>query len=400
MLRGVLDGPSPDEAAARQHARAHPRARRPDARPSTSSRTTPQTAARLAERRVVGAAPRPRRCRAGSLARWRTGAGPRAGCGRWCRRCCAPRRSSGCCSPGRCCRSSATASCSWRCPSRCSRPAAASRRSGSSSPRSSCPSSCSRSPAASISDRGDRRRVLIASDVARLVVQAVGGILLVTGAATPLMLGVLAAFYGTADAFFQPAFTGLLPQTVSHPGQLQPANALRGLSFSISSIAGPALAGVLIAGLGAGAAMLFDAGSFAVSVACLLRLAPARGGRGDRGGAARVPRRDQGRLARGAQPLVGARRPRRHVRLRGHRAARRLRARPGHDRRPPRRSRRLGRRRGLLRPGLRARRPAAAAHPPSPRAADGGDRAHPGLEPGGGLRRRGWGWRRRARCSS
>jgi hypothetical protein len=125
-----------------------------------------------------------------------------------------------------------------------------------------------------ISDRGDRRRVLVASDVARLVVQAVGGVLLVTGAATPLMLGVLAAFYGTADAFFQPAFTGLLPQTVSHPGQLQPANALRGLSFSISSIAGPALAGVLVAGLGAGAAMLFDAGSFAVSVACLLRLAP------------------------------------------------------------------------------------------------------------------------------
>ena len=125
-----------------------------------------------------------------------------------------------------------------------------------------------------ISDRGDRRRVLIASDLARLVVQAVGGVLLVTDAANPLMLGVLAAFYGTADAFFQPAFTGLLPQTVSHPGQLQPANALRGLSFSISSIAGPALAGVLVAGLGAGAAMLFDAGSFGVSVACLLALAP------------------------------------------------------------------------------------------------------------------------------
>jgi Transmembrane secretion effector len=125
-----------------------------------------------------------------------------------------------------------------------------------------------------ISDRGDRRRVLVASDLARLVVQAVGGVLLVTDAASPLMLGVLAALYGTADAFFQPAFTGLLPQTVSYPGQLQPANALRGLSFSISSIAGPALAGVLIAGVGAGAAMLFDAASFAVSVACLLRLAP------------------------------------------------------------------------------------------------------------------------------
>src|SRR6478609_4942597 len=109
-----------------------------------------------------------------------------------------------------------------------------------------------------VSDRGDRRRVLITSDVARLVVQLAGGLLLVTGAATPLALGLLAALYGTADAFFQPAFTGLLPQTVSHPGQLQPANALRGLSFSVASIAGPAIAGVLVATSGAGAAMLFD----------------------------------------------------------------------------------------------------------------------------------------------
>jgi hypothetical protein len=125
-----------------------------------------------------------------------------------------------------------------------------------------------------LSDRGDRKRVLVLSDAGRLVAQAVGGALLVAGAATPLALGVLAAFYGTAEAFFQPAFTGLLPQTVSHPGQLQPANAVRGLSFSVASITGPALAGVLVGGIGAGAAMLFDAGSFAVSVACLVRLRP------------------------------------------------------------------------------------------------------------------------------
>ncbi len=125
-----------------------------------------------------------------------------------------------------------------------------------------------------LSDRTDRRRVLIASDVARLAIQAIGGTLLLAGAASPLLLGALAALYGTADAFFQPAFTGLLPQTVSHPGQLQPANALRGLSFSVSSVAGPALAGLLIGTVGAGAALLFDAGSFALSVACLLRLRP------------------------------------------------------------------------------------------------------------------------------
>jgi MFS family permease len=125
-----------------------------------------------------------------------------------------------------------------------------------------------------LSDRSDRRRVLIGSDLARLVVQAVAGALLVADVADPLTLGVLAALYGTADAFFQPAFTGLLPQTVSHPGQVQPANALRGMSFSVSSIAGPSLAGLLVATVGAGGAFLFDAASFAVSVACLLRLRP------------------------------------------------------------------------------------------------------------------------------
>jgi MFS family permease len=125
-----------------------------------------------------------------------------------------------------------------------------------------------------IADRGDRRRVLVASDLTRLIVQAVGGVLLVADAASPFSLAILAALYGSADAFFQPAFTGLLPQTVSHPGQLQPANALRGLSFSVANIGGPALAGVLVAAIGAGAAFLFDAGSFAVSVACLLRLRP------------------------------------------------------------------------------------------------------------------------------
>src|SRR3954464_11082291 len=91
------------------------------------------------------------------------------------------------------------------------------------------------------SDRADRRRVLIASDVLRLVVQAVGGFLLLSGEATPLALGILAMLYGSADAFFQPAFTGLLPQTLSHAGQIQPANALRGLSYSIAAVLAPAV---------------------------------------------------------------------------------------------------------------------------------------------------------------
>ena len=129
-------------------------------------------------------------------------------------------------------------------------------------------------PAGVWADRLDRKRILVASDLVRLCTQLAAGLLLVTGNASVLQLVVLAGAYGAADAFFAPAFTGLLPATVSAL-HLQPANALRGLTFSIGSIAGPVLAGGLVAfGGGPGVALLFDAATFVVSVVLLLPLRP------------------------------------------------------------------------------------------------------------------------------
>jgi len=129
-------------------------------------------------------------------------------------------------------------------------------------------------PAGVWADRLDRKKILIASDLVRLLCQLVAATLLLGGGASvPALLG-LAAVYGAADAFFAPAFSGLLPSTVS-PVNLQPANALRGLSFSFGSVAGPIVAGLLIAfGGGPGGALLFDALTFAVSIALLIPLRP------------------------------------------------------------------------------------------------------------------------------
>ena len=127
-------------------------------------------------------------------------------------------------------------------------------------------------PAGVWADRWDRKRILVTSDVVRLVCQVVAAALLLSGRADVVHLTVLAAVYGAADAFFAPAFSGLLPTTVT-PANIQPANALRGLTFSVGSIVGPVLAGVLIAVAGGpGGALLFDAATFAVSVALLLPL--------------------------------------------------------------------------------------------------------------------------------
>lgn len=89
------------------------------------------------------------------------------------------------------------------------------------------------------------------------------------------MLAALAALTGIGTGFFNPASTGLLPQLVT-PAQLQPANALRSSAVSGGEIAGPAIAGILVAVAGAGTAIAVDAATFAISAASLgaMRLSP------------------------------------------------------------------------------------------------------------------------------
>jgi MFS family permease len=95
----------------------------------------------------------------------------------------------------------------------------------------------------------------------------------IAGAAEIWMLAALAAVTGAATGFFNPASTGLLPEVVSD-AELQPANALRSAAISGSEIAGPALAGILVAAAGAGWAIAADAATFAISAVCLALLRP------------------------------------------------------------------------------------------------------------------------------
>lgn len=129
-------------------------------------------------------------------------------------------------------------------------------------------------PAGVWADRWKRKGILIASDAIRMLCQLVAAGLLFGGHATVVNLAVVAAVYGAADAFFAPAFSGLLPTTVA-PANLQAANALRGLNFSFAGVAGPVLAGVLIAVVGPGGALAFDAVTFAVSLLLLIPLSDA-----------------------------------------------------------------------------------------------------------------------------
>jgi MFS family permease len=122
-----------------------------------------------------------------------------------------------------------------------------------------------------VADRVSRRAVMIAADLARLVTQGLLAALVISGAGEVWSIAVLTGLTGIATGFFNPASTGLLPAIVP-PDRLQQANGVRGTLLSAGEIGGPALAGVLVAAVGAGWALAVDAATFGVSALLLVGL--------------------------------------------------------------------------------------------------------------------------------
>ena len=120
-------------------------------------------------------------------------------------------------------------------------------------------------------DRVSPQRMMIASHIGRFVTQGAQGYLLVSGHATIGTLVALQVARGTGSAFYRPAATGVVPRLVPLD-ELQSANALLWLANNASSFVGPALAGVLVATVGPGWAILGDSASFLVAAVLLATL--------------------------------------------------------------------------------------------------------------------------------
>ena len=118
---------------------------------------------------------------------------------------------------------------------------------------------------------------MIGSDLVRASAQVVLAVAAFT-ATGQLWVFMAASFAsGAASAFFQPAATGLIPQTVS-AGRLQQANATLNLSQSTAFMVGPIVSGVVVAFAGSGWVFAFDAVTFLVSAAFLAALRVPGGG--------------------------------------------------------------------------------------------------------------------------
>jgi len=105
-----------------------------------------------------------------------------------------------------------------------------------------------------ISDRVERRRVLIGADLVRAAVLLTIGALSLAGTLEVWHLVGLVALFGAGEAFFGPAFGALVPDVVATEHLVQ-ANSLDQLVRQSSArLVGPALGGLIVALAGTGGA--------------------------------------------------------------------------------------------------------------------------------------------------
>ena len=129
-------------------------------------------------------------------------------------------------------------------------------------------------PAGVLSDRVDRRSLMLGADLARALVLAALAVLAITSLLTFWELVLLVALYGVGTAFFTPAFEAIVPDIVPR-SDLAAANSLDQFVRPITlRLAGPALGGALVAGVGTGVAFSVDAFSFLISAFAVFLMRP------------------------------------------------------------------------------------------------------------------------------
>ena len=122
-----------------------------------------------------------------------------------------------------------------------------------------------------LSDRFSARRILIGTTSVRMLCVAIFGALVALRLLALWQIYVLAFIFGVADAFATPASQTLLPSIVQKD-ELPAANSITQSTQQLTSIVGPAPAGLVVKTLGSAWAFFIDAFSFLFVIAALWRL--------------------------------------------------------------------------------------------------------------------------------
>ena len=126
-----------------------------------------------------------------------------------------------------------------------------------------------------LADRADRRRVIAGFQSLQMLCPVAIVSLLLAHRAQPWMIISLSLVVGITDALSMPSFSSIVP-TIVERRQIGAGLALNSTQFNISRIAGPALAGVLMAGAGALWCFVISAFSYLPFIGVALWILPRR----------------------------------------------------------------------------------------------------------------------------
>ena len=133
-----------------------------------------------------------------------------------------------------------------------------------------------------LADRADRRRVIAGFQSIQMLCPILLIVLLATGHIAPWIVVLTSLVVGTTDALSMPSYQSIVPSIVEH-SQIASGIALSSTQFNVSRILGPAVAGLLIGGIGMLGCFAVNAASYVPFIAVALWILP-------RGRVARDPR--------------------------------------------------------------------------------------------------------------
>jgi len=123
-----------------------------------------------------------------------------------------------------------------------------------------------------LSDRHDRRTIILISDIVQMVQAFILALLILTKTVQPWHILVLSIILGTAGAFEMTTRHAFVPEMVDNKEDLGNAIALNSVLFNMARLIGPALAGGIIALTGEGICFILNGVSFIAVIAALLMM--------------------------------------------------------------------------------------------------------------------------------
>ena len=125
--------------------------------------------------------------------------------------------------------------------------------------------------AGSLADRLDKRKILVATQIAQIVFAVALGFLVMSGHIRIWHIVFFALLLGIAFAYEMPAISALVPELVKRD-EIAAAVALDRSVFHGSRLIGPSLAGLFVGWWGAASAFFTNALSFVALIAALISL--------------------------------------------------------------------------------------------------------------------------------